>query len=330
MHACDARTQQWLTARPIQLPHCSITAMARCCVVVTMLFAAIAPSPSATTDCTLHRGNRGKNVRFAGQDGGNMMRGCFCPMDARGDGDVPEFGFAGSHTFTVIGNQPQGLSNPRALAFNPARPCELWVANTGDNSITIFFNAGLVNNTVSERRQDAYSCHFMSRVSGLAFGGGNFGSANDASRFTRPRRGRPFNYHTGANPGKGFVDASHVQAVNGDNAGLTFATSQEDDNSFSRGSRHHSHRTGNNFMGPTLWSADLEKFAIQNNHEFAGNAHEVPEGSHIDMIHEQPFAMGIAWSGRGVQFWSWDGGPDSNLGSITLTHFGRTDHGFGG
>jgi hypothetical protein len=45
------------------------------------------------------------------------------------------------------------------------------------------------------------------------------------------------------------------------------------------------------------------------------------------MIHEQPMSMGICWSGRGVEFWGWDGGPDSHLGSITLTNFGQYDHG---
>ncbi len=48
------------------------------------------------------------------------------------------------------------------------------------------------------------------------------------------------------------------------------------------------------------------------------------------MIHQQPFSMGAAYAGDGVRYWSWDGGADSKYGSVTLTDFGPTDHGFGG
>ena len=48
------------------------------------------------------------------------------------------------------------------------------------------------------------------------------------------------------------------------------------------------------------------------------------------MIHQQPFSMGAAYAGDGVKYWSWDGGVDSKYGSVTLTDFGPTDHGFGG
>ena len=252
------------------------------CPLFLLVVEACLSQASEPVDCTLQAGRRRPQAHFAGQDGGNMRKGCFCGPDGRGDGTVPAFGYKSLPTFTVIAGQPHGLSNPRALAFHPDRPCELWVANTGDNSITTIFNPGHINDTISERRQDAYACHFMSRVSGLAFGGGNRGSRDDSDRFPQPQRGPPYNH--GARSGRGFVDASHV-GNSTSHAGGTFATSQEDDNSFSRGSRSPSHRAGDNFMGPTLWSADLNKFAIENNGEFAGNAHEVPGA----LLHVHPW-----------------------------------------
>ena len=54
-------------------------------------------------------------------------------------------------------------------------------------------------------------------------------------------------------------------------------------------------RRGNNFMGPTLWPADLRKFAISNNDVFPSDVTQLPEGSHLDMIHQMPYAMGVAW-----------------------------------
>lgn len=57
----------------------------------------------------------------------------------------------------------------------------------------------------------------------------------------------------------------------------------------------------NDFMGPVLWSTDLEIFAAQN-----------PEGlgSHLDMLHESPNCMGIAWERANV-YWVFDGQNDT-------------------
>ena len=49
-----------------------------------------------------------------------------------------------------------------------------------------------------------------------------------------------------------------------------------------------------NYMGPTLWLADLDIFA-KVNQDYPGNG---KEGSHIDMLHESPLCMGIAWDPR--------------------------------
>ena len=53
----------------------------------------------------------------------------------------------------------------------------------------------------------------------------------------------------------------------------------------------------NEFMGPVLWSTDLDIFAEQN-----------PEGlgSHLDMQHESPLCVGIAWEDKNV-YWAFDG-----------------------
>lgn len=57
----------------------------------------------------------------------------------------------------------------------------------------------------------------------------------------------------------------------------------------------------NDFMGPVLWSTDLEIFAEQN-----------PEGlgSHLDMLHESPLCMGMAWEVANV-YWVFDGKNES-------------------
>ncbi len=68
------------------------------------------------------------------------------------------------------------------------------------------------------------------------------------------------------------------------------------------------------FMGPTLWSSDRTIF-------------DGGHGGHLDMLHNSPNAMGIAWA-RGNAFWVFDGMHSS----LTLYDFvqphvpGGTDH----
>jgi len=66
------------------------------------------------------------------------------------------------------------------------------------------------------------------------------------------------------------------------------------------------------FMGPTLHDATLPGFD-------AGHA------SHLDMLHNTPNGMGIAWEGAGNVYWVFDGYHSS----LTRYDF-RTDHGRGG
>lgn len=53
----------------------------------------------------------------------------------------------------------------------------------------------------------------------------------------------------------------------------------------------------NNFMGPVLWSTNLEIF---------GAVDPIGLGSHLDMLHESPNCVGIAWETDNV-YWVFDG-----------------------
>lgn len=72
--------------------------------------------------------------------------------------------------------------------------------------------------------------------------------------------------------------------------------------------------SANDFMGPVLWSTDLDIFAEQN-----------PDGlgSHLDMLHQSPNCVGIAWERENV-YWVFDGKNDT----IVRYDF-STDHGVG-
>lgn len=71
---------------------------------------------------------------------------------------------------------------------------------------------------------------------------------------------------------------------------------------------------GNDFMGPVLWSTDLNIFAEENPNGL---------GSHLDMLHESPLCVGIAWETDNV-YWVFDG--DHN--AIVRYDF-QTDNGVG-
>jgi hypothetical protein len=74
------------------------------------------------------------------------------------------------------------------------------------------------------------------------------------------------------------------------------------------------------FMGPTLWSADLAVFAVIGQ-EFPPNG---PEGSHLDMLHQSPLCMGIAHE-VGNAYWTSDG-----MGGTLVRYDFVADHGPGG
>ncbi|MBW7940963.1 MAG: T9SS type A sorting domain-containing protein [Candidatus Kuenenia stuttgartiensis] len=57
------------------------------------------------------------------------------------------------------------------------------------------------------------------------------------------------------------------------------------------------------FMGPALWSTDTTIFARMHQSNWDPNK---PLGSHLDMLHQSPFAMGIAHD-NGNTYWVFDG-----------------------
>jgi hypothetical protein len=71
----------------------------------------------------------------------------------------------------------------------------------------------------------------------------------------------------------------------------TFATCQESENTYN------GNAPPDQFMGPALWSADLEIFAV---------ADPIGLGSHLDMLHHSPNCMGIAHETANV-YWAFDG-----------------------
>ncbi len=101
----------------------------------------------------------------------------------------------------------------------------------------------------------------------------------------------------------------------------TFGTCQESRNTYNGAGRP------NEFMGPTLWSSDLEVFgssnpeAVEYLSELFGFA--VDLGSHLDMLHESPLCMGITWDYDNV-YWVVDG----HHGSVVRYDF-QEDHGVG-
>ena len=89
-----------------------------------------------------------------------------------------------------------------------------------------------------------------------------------------------------------------------DSDARTFGTCQESRNTYNDRARP------NDFMGPTLWSADHAIFGESNPDavEYLSDLWDtyVDLGSHLDMLHESPNCMGIAWEVDNV-YWVYDG-----------------------
>jgi DNA-binding beta-propeller fold protein YncE len=129
-------------------------------------------------------------------------------------------------------------------------------------------------------------------------------SATGGANFRiEPRRDRDHAHFMPAPTGIAFgADQTNDAAINAALVPGTFATCQDSRNG------------GNDFMGPVLWSSDLSVFAVRNG----------MLGSHLDMLHQSPQCMGIAWEGAGNVFWTFDG----LSGSISRYDF-QLDHGVG-
>lgn len=101
----------------------------------------------------------------------------------------------------------------------------------------------------------------------------------------------------------------------------TFATCQDSRNTYNGSSQP------NNFMGPTLWTSDKALFgqsnpeAVEYLSDYFGQ--HVDLGSHLDMLHESPNCMGIAWDHDNV-YWVFDG-----FHSAIVRYDFQEDHGRG-
>ncbi|GDX82763.1 hypothetical protein LBMAG42_45740 [Deltaproteobacteria bacterium] len=93
-----------------------------------------------------------------------------------------------------------------------------------------------------------------------------------------------------------------------DNFGNEFGSCGESENTYNDTARP------DRFMGPVLWSAELDIFAEQNPFGL---------GSHLDMLHESPLCVGLAWEHDNV-YWVFDGYNDA----IVRYDF-ETNHGIG-
>jgi len=99
-----------------------------------------------------------------------------------------------------------------------------------------------------------------------------------------------------------------------------FATCQESRNTYNDTA------PPNDYMGPTLWSSDLEVFGHSNPAAVKYLTDKLgfytDLGSHLDMLHDTPLCMGIAWEADNV-YWTFDGWD-----SISRQDF-QQDHGAG-
>lgn len=205
------------------------------------------------------------------------------------------------------------LSEPMGIAFRPSQLNQLWVVNHGNDSITIITNPGEPNQEVSVKT-DAYAEHFVAKPTGIAFGyDDTFAVSNDSINELR---------------------------------GMKFIKNPERNKNFVQ----------NHFMGPTLFSASTYALAGQNKKYLddwpqPGNGHDPNrkltltqgcplaywnspsqecywprEGSHLDMLHESPLAMGIVHDQANAYFLlDGCGSRDSNKQCLGNGHLMRYD-----
>ncbi len=102
-----------------------------------------------------------------------------------------------------------------------------------------------------------------------------------------------------------FMEETAALAFDGN---TQFASCGESDNTYN------DQAAGNGYMGPVLWTTDLNIFGVEN---------PIGLGSHLDMSHESPFCVGIAWEDANI-YWVFDGEHDA-----LVRHDFRADHGVG-
>ncbi len=181
--------------------------------------------------------------------------------DAGGDAApilAPEIG-TGDHspasvTLTIVAGPQDDLQAPRDLAFNPRVPDDLWVVNYDDDSVVIIHDAS------TDSPDPEYMKDWYGDPSG--FPANHFMAEPSAIAF-------------GADETSEDPPPAGVGGVPG-----TFATCGESRNTYD------DQAPANDFMGITLWSSDPSVFANAPGH--------LGLGSHLDMLHNGPYCMGVA------------------------------------
>ena len=273
--------------------------------LATLLLINALPGRAELADCSLIRKPSGSSAGY-GQ----------CPLAERCKGSsdcIPEFGVKNKNGQFMPAirqwgsSRPSqgGLKNPVAVAENPKARGQFFVVNS-DDSMTIFYCPGVKSATYKpEKRRDLASCHFMHRPTAIAFGGA---------------------------PSDGDVPDFEGQQAQNLNTTGTFVTTGGSCNDYTASAfmgGDYSQRTCTDFMGPTLWANDPKTFAIKNNDFYPSDLSTMPFGSHLSMIHQHPYSMGVAWDGKEAGYWTWDAGVDSKYGSIVRTDITQS-HGYGG
>lgn len=281
---------------------------------------------SGTTTDPTDDGSTGDNSN-GGDDSSNGGNDTTTPT---GDG-IPVLG-NGSHSlsgvsFTSVAGTAHGLDVPRDIGFHPQRPEELWVANWGDSSSTVLFRASSA--AVWMCNQGYYGtsdgcdqgcgvqdpdCQNGSQQVYNNCSQGHQPSTNDPTRCTVPGGSNEnldvfarFHKRLPSSNSGDYQTNLHFHArpsalAFGANGNM--ATAHEEDAPTQAS-------TPGDFMGPTMWDTQLNLF---------NSAHT----SHLDMLHNSPNAMGIAWE-SGNAYWVVDG----YHGSLTRYDFNQ-DHSPGG
>lgn len=233
---------------------------------------------------------------------------------------------AGSHSLdavelTILSAEGEGLDEPTDLAFNPDDPSELWVMNRAPMVAPAWEGPGdPPRNAPLEEHWPSVTVYF----------GLDFSVADDGHSFRHVID--PWGVHHMANVSSVAFGAHHVpyrdapSDVGGPGDPRSFATCQESRNQFK------GYRDPNDFQGPNLWSGKLGR-EPDPEYDFFGESFEGPvadsqatclagceegdveceeacllrdPGSHLDMLHESPNCMGIAWERDNV-YWVMDG-----------------------
>ena len=231
-------------------------------------------------------------------------------------------------TLTVVAGTAQGLSVPRDIAFHPQRPEELWVMNWGDSSGSVLFKAnsaavwmcseayygtydgcdqgcGIVDPDCQNGSQQVYNnCsqgHEPDPTDSTRcyMPGGQDAASSVFPRYHKRLANSPNDMDYSTNLHFFAKPAAIAFGANGN-----FTSAQEEDG-FTQPD------TPYDFMGPTMWSSQLNLF---------NSGHS----SHLDMLHNSPNSVGVAWETDNV-YWIYDG----YHGSLTRYNFNQ-DHGPGG